>query len=308
MSLQNIELGLINSVNFEIFFRRKWVMKFEELLGGAGNVLNITRSRITAIMTLILSVLALFASLGGIFIESIYNDVLSAGTITKFLLIGSMAQDIISIPLALLLALLSVLFLKHPGYKAFITIIGLTGYFFYGYGLYVMQGQYTSIYLIYLVIFSLSVYSMVFGLLSFTPELIIKSSIPKALRISISIFLYIIVLMLGLVWLLRITPDISRHIPQDTYGVFILDLGIVFPAITITATKFIRSKPFGNILAGVVLMKAFTVCLSWGFGELYGRLCGSIQGGYDMLVIPTVLTTISLVFFVLYIIKLKKVS
>ncbi|MGI6084113.1 MAG: hypothetical protein ACOYIF_01550 [Acetivibrionales bacterium] len=237
-------------------------MKLEETLGEKGDIFNIQRSRITAIMTLILLVLALSACLAGIFIERIYKDVLSVGTITKLLLVGSRAQDIISIPLALLLTLLSVLFLKRRGYKTFITIIGLTVYFFYGYGLYVMQGQYTSIYLIYLVIFGLSIYSIVLGLLSFTPKLIIKASIPKALRISISIFLYSIVLILGLVWLFRITPDISRHIPQDTYGVFILDLEIVFPAISIIATKLIWNKSFGNILAGVALMKVFTVCLS----------------------------------------------
>lgn len=281
-------------------------MKLEETLGEKGDIFNIRRSRITAIMTLILSVLALFACLAGIFIESIYKDVLSVGTITQSLLVGSRAQDIISIPLALLLILLSVLFLKRRGYKTFITIIGLIVYFFYGYGLYVMQGQYTSIYLIYLVIFGLSIYSIILGLLSFTPKLIIEASIPKALRISISIFLYSIVLILGLVWLLRITPDISRHIPQDTYGVFILDLGIVFPAIFIIATKLIWNKPFGNILAGVALMKVFTVCLSWGFAEWYGRLYGSIQGGYDMLIIPSVLTLIGLVFFILYIRKLKE--
>lgn len=286
---------------------KEWgiVMKLEGSLVETVNGLNINRSRITAIMTLILSVLTLLASLAGIFFESIYKDVLSVGTITEFLFVGSVAQDIISVPLALLLALLSVLFLKRPGYKTFITIIGLTGYFFYGYGLYVTQGQYTSIYLIYLTIFSLSIYSIVFGLLSFTTELIIKTSIPKALRISISIFLYSIVLMLGLVWLLRIMPDISRHIPQATYGVFILDLGVVFPAITITATNIIRGKPFGNVLAGVALIKTLTVCLSWGFAELYARIYGNIQGGYDMIAIPTILTIISLVFFVLYITKLK---
>jgi hypothetical protein len=215
------------------------------------------------------------------------------------------AQDIISIPLALILALLSVLFLKRSGYKTFITMIGLTGYFFYGYGIYVVQGQYTSIYLIYLSIFSLAIYSIVFGLLSFKTDLVIKTSIPKVLRISISIFLYSIVLMLGFVWLLKIIPDISNHIPQSTYGVFILDLGIVFPAIAITATLVIRSKPFGNILAGVALIKTITVCLSWGFAELFGRLYGNIQGGYEMLAIPIVLMTIALLFFVLYIKKLK---
>jgi hypothetical protein len=269
-------------------------------------LLRAQRSRITAIMTLILSILTLFACLKGILQESTYNELLSAGTITKFLLSASIAQDIIFIPLALVLALLSVMFLIRPEYKIFITILGLTGNFFYGYGLYTMQGQYTSIYLVYLAIFSLSIYSIILGLLSFTPEFISRTSLSKGLRISISIFLSIIVLMLGLVWVLRISPDIARHIPQDTYGVFILDLAIVFPAIAITAIKLIQNKPIGNILAGVALMKSFTVCLSWGFGEWYGRLIGSIQGGYDMLAIPSVLTLISLVFFILYIRNLKE--
>jgi len=69
----------------------------------------------------------------------------------------------------------------------------------------------------------------------------------------------------------------GEHIPQDTYGVFVLDLGIVFPAIAITATMLIRGKPFGNILAGVILMKAFTVCLAWGFAEWYGRFTGKLS-------------------------------
>jgi len=280
-------------------------MKLTKSLVEEGSVFNLRRGRITATMTLILSVLTLFSCLKSILDESIYNDVLSVGTITKVLLVGAKGQDIISIPLALLLATLSLVFLKRPGYKTFITIIGITGNFFYAFGLYVMQGQYTTLYLVYLAIFSLSVYSMVFGLTSFTSEFAIKTSLPKSLRKAISIFLYSIVFMLGLVWVLRITPDIARHIPQDTYGVFVLDLGIVFPAIAIIATKLIRNQPYGNILSGVALVKASTVCLSWGFAEWYGRFDGIIKGNYNMLVLPSVLTIISLIFFTLYISKLK---
>lgn len=269
------------------------------------NLLNLQRSRITAYMTFILSLLVMYASLKGVMDKSIYQEVLDQGTITQFLLVGSRGQDIIFIPLALLLAFFSVLFLKRPGYKRFIVILGLTGNFFYGYGLYSMQGQYTSIYLIYLAAFSLSIYCLVFGLLSFTSDIAEKAVLPRGLSMAISLFMYSIVLMLSIVWLIRIKPDIVRHIPQDTYGVFVLDLGIVFPAIAITATKLIRSKPYGTILAGVALIKILTVCLSWGFGEWYGRLYGSIQGGYDMLVIPSVLTLISVVFVALYIKKLQ---
>jgi hypothetical protein len=229
----------------------------------------------------------------------------SVGTISKTILTSSKGQDIIFIPLALLLAVLSVDFLKHQNYKSFITMIGITSSLFYGYGLYSMQGQYTALYLVYLAIFGLSIYSIVLGFLSFKSEFEVKTSLPKSLRIGVSIFLYSIVLMLGMVWIIRITPDIAKHIPQGTYGVFVLDLGIVFPAIAIIATKLIRNKPYGNIFSGVALVKTITVCLSWGFAEWYSRFCGTIEGGYDMLLIPSILTVIGLVFFLLYISKLK---
>jgi hypothetical protein len=267
--------------------------------------INIGRGRLTASMALIMSVIIIFACLQGIFKESIYNDVLTAGTITKFLLAGSRAQDIIFIPLAIILALISIIFLRHPNYKLLISIVGLCCNFFYGYGLYAMQGQYTSLYLVYLVIFSLSIYSIILGILSFPAEFAAGTFLPKGLRLGISVFLYSIAFMLGLIWVIRISPDIARHIPQDTYGVFVLDLAIVFPAIAITATQLIRRMPYGNIFAGIALMKAFTVCLSWGFGEWYGRIYGVIQGSYDMLMIPTVLTILGLIFFVFYILKLK---
>lgn len=100
-------------------------------------------------------------------------------------------------------------------------------------------------------------------------------------------------------------PDIARHIPNDTYGVFILDLGIIFPAIMITVSELIRGEPFANILKGVVLIKEITVCLSWGFGEIYIRIIDNTIGGYDMLVIPILLTILSVILFVLYIQNLQ---
>jgi hypothetical protein len=299
---------IVNTRKRFIFINLYWgkgIMEHKKSLSGDSGGIAIQRGKITAVMTLITSMLIIFACLSGLLKESIYNDVLSAGTITKVLVAGSRAQDIIFIPLAILLAFLSILFLKHPGYKLLITIIGLCFNFFYGYALYTMQGQYTSIYIVYLAIFSLCIYSIILGLLSFPAEFALKTSLSKGLRRSISIFLYIIVFILGVVWLIRISPDIARHIPQDTYGVFVLDLGIVFPAIAIAATMLIRRKPYGNIFAGVTLMKVFTVCLSWGFGEWYGRIYGVIQGSYDMLVIPSVLTIVGLIFFILYIVNLK---
>jgi len=281
-------------------------MKIKETLCESSNMINIQKSRLTAIMTLILSLLALYASLAGVLDKSLYTEVFLTGSLSKSLISGSLAQDTISIPLSLILVFLSLLFLKHPGYKTFIAILGLTGYFFYGYGLYVMQGQYTSIYLIYLLIFGLSLYSIIWGLISFKPDAVKQTRLSGALRISISIFLIVILLILIPVWLLRITPDITKHIPGDTYAVFVLDLCVVFPAFGIIAAQLLQNKPFGNILAGVALFKTLTICLSVAFGEWFVPFREGFQADYSMIAIFGALTLFSFALGVLYLLNLKK--
>lgn len=164
--------------------------------------MNPTKSRPTAVMTLILSFLALYASLEGVLDKNIYTDVFLAGSLAKNLIGGSIAQDIISIPAALTLAFLSVIFLNYPKDKTFIAILGLAGYFLYGYGLYTIQGQYTTLYLVYLAIFGLSLYSLIFGLLSFKQETVKHYHLPRALQKSISVFMIIILLVLVPLWLI----------------------------------------------------------------------------------------------------------
>jgi hypothetical protein len=53
-----------------------------------GNGIMLSRSRITACMALIMSVLLLFACILGVFKDSIYQEVLKAGAMTEFLIVG----------------------------------------------------------------------------------------------------------------------------------------------------------------------------------------------------------------------------
>lgn len=258
------------------------------------------RSRWAASMAVVISILTLFACISGIFVDSIYGDLIANGRLNDFLHFGSIAQDIIFIPLAVLTIVLAVVFLRGRDVRILVTVIGFVCNFFYGYGLYVMQGQYTAIYMVYLVIFGLSVYCIIYGLLSFKPEFVQTLSIRNSYRKAIGIYLILIPSMLGLIWMIRLISDISMRFPGDTYAVFVLDLGIVFPAFAITAIGLFRKNPYAVILAGVVLVKIFTVCLSWGFSELYGRIDGILVGDYGLLAIPGVLTLSSILFFVLY--------
>ncbi|MFZ5353016.1 MAG: hypothetical protein ACOZCL_09870 [Bacillota bacterium] len=269
--------------------------------------MNIKRSNITSIMTLILSLLALYAALAGVLDKSLYREVFEAGTIHERIIWGSMAQDIISIPIAAILALLSAMSLIRPGVKRLTLIIGLAWYFFYAYGLYTVQGQYTRIYLVYIAIFGLSIYSMIFGLLSFKTAELEYYKLPGILRITASAFLIVMVIMMVTVWVIRISPDIAAHIPAPTYGVYILDLSMVFPATTIIAIMLLQKKQLGSILGAIALLKVFTLCFSWFFGEITGPLA-KIPMSIDMAVISGTLSIIGLIIFLPYFIKLKRSS
>jgi hypothetical protein len=263
------------------------------------------RSRIVAVMTLVMAILALYASLAGVLDKSIYEQIVETGTISRTLQVGSIAQDIVSIPLAIILAVLSIIFIKRPHVKSFIAILGLAWYFFYAYGLYVMQGQYTSIYIVYLVIFSLSIYSMIWAIISFKHDESMQYKLPRVVRLSVGIFLCMIVFVLVPAWIARMNVDIARHMPGMTYAVFILDLGIVFPALGQIAVMLFRKNPFGYILAGIALLKSFTLCLSWAFAQWYSPIFGVIPFDVGMTALSTTLTLVSLFLFVPYILKLK---
>lgn len=218
---------------------------------------------------------------------------------------GSIAQDIISLPFSIILLVLSILYVIKRNYKVFILILGLVWYFFYAYGLYVIQGQYTRLYIIYLAIFGLSIYSLIFGILSFKIDTIKKIKLPNIIKKSIIFYLGGTVLFLGPVWIIRILPDMAINIPSRTYGVQIFDLCVVFPAFIITCVLLLKNNPIGNVLAGIAVFKGLTLCLSWAFSEL----TAPVQNHpimMDMALISSSLTLIGIIIFVPYIFKLSK--
>jgi len=257
-------------------------------------MLDIKRVRVVSVMTAFLSLLAFYASLRGVFYPQLYTDLLATGAITEFLVAGSIAQDIISLPASAMLLLLSMYLLARPSVKPFIIALGLAGYFLYGYGLYAFQGGYTSLYLLYLAIFGLSLYSLITGLLAFRSETLAGINMPLRLRTAIAAFLLSILAILVPLWLIRISGPIAQHIPPDTYGVFVLDLGVVFPAFAIIAYLLLRGRPWGDLLAGVALIKILTLCFSVAFGEWFGPLYRHAAPDYTIMLIFAGLTLISL--------------
>lgn len=256
------------------------------------NVLKVKRSRLVAYLAIISSVLALLTAITSLFYESVYNDVLEAGTITEFTMHGAIGQDIITIFFSIILITLSILFLQKPTEKVFIMMIGFIGYLVYGYGLFVIEAFYSIFYLVYILIFGLSIYGLIYAFISFKYDEVKKSYLPKKIRKTIAYFLILIISILGPAWIFKVIDGMYKHIPPRTYSVLINDLALVFPAFAITSILLLKNKEFGNILGGIMLIKTFTICFSWGFAQWFVVVFDNpIE--YDMAIIATILTFVS---------------
>lgn len=258
----------------------------------------------TSVLLIGTSLLALFASLAGIFSSAVYRDLIPTGAITEYLILGSVVQDIITVPVSIALFSSSILYIRSGDSRILTAMAGLLSYIFYGYALYSIQGQYTSLYLVYLAIFGASAY----GLMFIVPKLVLMSGytgVPRGLRRGIAGFLLLILAVLGPVWIMRMQPDIAGRAPGELYGVFLLDLAVVFPAFGIIAYHLIRNNAAIDLLTGAALVKVFTLCLSVGLGEFIKPSFGFPQD-MAMTAIFITLTIVSAILSVLVFKKLKE--
>lgn len=255
--------------------------------------------RVMTVLTFAIGLFALYGSIRGVTGDMLYREIVQTGVITKKMIWASQAQDIVSILIAVITIITAVLNFFGQSFLKTVALLGCVWYFFYAFGLYVIQGAYTSIYPLYLIIFGLSVYTMIVGLVQLRFGTVSVNEPSKKLSIGLSIFFILIVAVLVPVWIGKMMNDVALRHSGETYGVFIMDLCIVFPAMLITVYLLLKKHVFGFVLAGVCLIKTITLCLSWAFGEWSQPIAGgSIT--LEMAAISTTLCAVGLMLYIVY--------
>lgn len=221
---------------------------------------NLGANRILWVLT---AVLSLIVSLAGVLKSDIYAKVIS-----EKIMPGTIAQDLLTIFASLTLLVLAVL-IKEKDFKKEIIVFGILGYLFYAYRIYVIERVYTVLYFIYLAIFSLSFYSLIYGVSSIKQDIIKKVKLPNRIRkISIGYSLFI-ALVFSALWVGVLVPLISEGEKIEfMYSVFILDLCFIMPAFVILAVMAVRNNGLALLLTPSMYILGFTLLLPVELGEL----------------------------------------
>jgi hypothetical protein len=251
------------------------------------------------VASFLVAVLSACCAILGFFDKNLYDSVIATGVFKISFMPGTISQDLVTIAASILMMFLIVVYLKSKDGRVLISIVGLLSFYFYGYGTYVISALYTSVYMVYMLIFTLSSFGLIMGIGGFTGESVKRLHLPKWVRISSVIFLAAIVLIFTGKWTTDLIPYTQSHTVPDFYAIYILDLCIVMPFFAGIVYMLVKNVQFAYILLGIALLKTTTLILSVSIGSFIAPLYG-MQDEAGMVITYCSISVISLLMFVLY--------
>lgn len=223
--------------------------------------------RTIRILSLIISVLICLTSWQGLVSPETYvkETALWAAQAT--------GQDLINLYIIPFYLLCGLLINRKENYFGLLWT-GISCYFIYTFLIYCFDVQFNRMFLFYVLILGLSIYSLFFMLYSSSNKFRVSKASSFLDQLTGGYFLFIAILFCG-AWLSVILPaNLLNTIPDNleklpTNPVHVLDLSIVLPGIFIGGILLIRKKKLGYFLAPVILTFSLLMQLTIGVLMLF---------------------------------------
>jgi hypothetical protein len=209
-----------------------------------------------------ISVLTLVAAAAGLSRPTIYD-----GIVSEELIPGAFSQDLLSVAAAL--GLLYLALTAHGNrVKRQVMALGLLGYLFYAYGIYVIERAYNGLYLVYMAIFTLAFWALVCAGTHVRRDLP-TPALPKTVQLLSASGAILQPLIFYPLWIGMLLPLMRTGEQIDSlYSIFILDLCFIMPAFLILSVLAYRSHRTGLLLLPAIYVLGFTLIFSLAVGEL----------------------------------------
>jgi hypothetical protein len=204
----------------------------------------------------------------------------------------AIGQDAATLLVGIPLLFIGLLLARKGLLRGELLLVGGLGYMLYTYTSYSFLSAYNEFFLVYVALFSLSLFAFIVALSSMDTERVARSVSGKMPRRAIAVFLLFIATFLSLAWLGRILPPLLAGTPPpglEAYTTLViqaLDLGIIVPASVITAVLLWKKQPWGYTLTSVLLVKALMMGAA-----LVAMIVGQILAGVDVGLIESAIFT-----------------
>lgn len=213
-------------------------------------------------LSALIVVLAIPVHLTGLLVPGFYRD-------PAVLLPQNLGTDLVTLCIGIPLLAVGAIAMQRGSLRARLLWLGALGYLVYAYGMYALGVRWNPLFLAYLALFGLSFFTLTAGLVGTDAALLREGAKQRAPVRSVAAYLILIAVMVAALWLAEevgallrgaVPPSVVQF-EAPTNIVHVFDLGIVLPAFVLAAVMLLRGRPWGYVLAGMLLVKASTVGL-----------------------------------------------
>lgn len=209
------------------------------------------------------------------------------------------ANDLVTLALGLPLLAVSFWLTLRGSLRGRLLLAGTLGFILYTYITMCFGAQYNALFLVYVALFSLSLFAFVLVMMTFDLPTLPAHFSDKLPRGWMAGLLFFAAAFLSLAWLGRILPTLSlwerggvRGIPalENTTSLFIqaMDLGLVVPLCVLAGVLLLRRRSWGYLLASVALMKFLTMGAAVSLMSLNMLRLGVPISMVEVIVFPTI--------------------
>ena len=176
-----------------------------------------------------------------------------------------LGQDVVTLLIGIPLLIAGIVLSRKGTLRGQLLLTGALGYFLYTYGAMSFLTAFNPLFLVYVALFSLSLFGFILAMSSLDVGEIashIQNGFPRR---GIASYFIIVAAFLSLAWLgLVVPPMLTGNPPAGlesaiTMVIQALDLGVIVPTSLITATLLLKKHAWGYALSSVVLLKILTM-------------------------------------------------
>lgn len=219
------------------------------------------------------------------------------------------ANDLVTLAIGVPLLALSFWLTRRGSLRGRLLLTGTLGFILYTYITMCFGAAYNRLFLVYVALFSLSLFAFILSMLSFDLKTLPSHFSEELPRGWIAGLLFFAAAFLSLAWLGRIAATFATDaIPalENTTSMFIqaMDLGLIVPLCVLSGVLLLRRQAWGYLLASVALMKFLTMGVAVSLMGLNMARVGVPVSAVELAVFPT-LAISNLVMVVLLIKNIK---
>jgi hypothetical protein len=203
------------------------------------------------------------------------------------------ANDLVTLVLGLPLLAVSFWLALRGSLRGRLLLTGTLGFILYTYISMSFGAAYNDLFLVYVALFSLSLFAFILSMMSFDLKTLPAHFSEKLPRKAIAGLLFFAAAFLTLAWLGRIAPTIlDDQIPalENVTTMFIqaMDLGLIVPLCVLGGTLLLRHSPWGYLLASVGLLKFLTMGVAVSLMGLNMVRVGVPVSAVELVVFPVI--------------------